>query len=88
MKSISIKFDEKTLRNIDESIEKNNYVSRTDFIREAIRFKISHLKRQSLINQFLSLRGKSNRRTSLKEDKVLKEIASQNLLEELNEKFS
>jgi metal-responsive CopG/Arc/MetJ family transcriptional regulator len=51
MEIISIRFKEDILTRIDEYIKSNNYNSRTEFIREAVREKIAKLSKQNKINE-------------------------------------
>ena len=53
METISIRFQEDIIKNMDKSIAKNNFNSRTEFIREAVRDKLSDLTKEVRIKAFM-----------------------------------
>ena len=56
MEVVSVKFKEDTLKKIDECVKDNNYASRTEFIREAVRDKLGEkLSTEELIKEFMKL---------------------------------
>ena len=80
MEIVSVKFNPEVLAEIDKAIAKNNYNSRTEFIREAVRNQLAGLTREQLIEKFLSMRGKAPRKTTDEEnaktrEEVFKQIA-------------
>ena len=80
MEAISLKLDQTMLQNIDHTLKKNNYSTRTEFIRDAIRIKLGDLKREKLIEEFMKFRGKAKEKTTYEEnrktrDKVFLEMA-------------
>ncbi|MFH1590130.1 MAG: ribbon-helix-helix domain-containing protein [archaeon] len=87
MEVLTIRFNEGVLNNIDSAIKNNNFNSRTELIREAVRDKLEDLNREALINKFFSLRGKSKVKTSFEEDRKIRKQVSQELLKELEERF-
>lgn len=82
MEIISLKLDENMLHNIDNSLSNNNFSTRTEFIRAAIREKLGDLEREDLIKQFLALKGKAKKTTSDKEREKAGELAFEQLLKE------
>lgn len=86
MEIVSVKFQEDILKKIDESIKQNNFNSRTEFIREAVRDKLNEVERNMLVNRFIALRGKGKPKDN-KTDSQIREEASRELLAELKEKF-
>ena len=88
MEAISLKLDENMLHNIDQSLQKNNFSTRTEFIRTAIRDKLEDLCRDDLIKEFMKFRGKSKKKTSDKELKKIRAEVSRELMEELDKRFS
>ncbi len=80
MEAICVKLDDKILKNVDSSIKKFNYSTRTDFIREAIRDKLRKLEKDRAINEFKKFMGiakahvSDNRHEKIKEE-VAKEYA-------------
>ncbi|MBW2965347.1 ribbon-helix-helix domain-containing protein [Candidatus Woesearchaeota archaeon] len=87
MEIVSVKFNEEVLQEIDKKIAKHRFNSRTEFIREAVRDKISELEREELLQRFLSLRGKAKNRTPLDEDQKIKWEVSRELQAELEKRF-
>ena len=88
MEIISLKLDEHMLHNIDGSIRKHNFSTRTEFIRAAIRDKLEELNRDKLINEFLKFRGKAKKKTTYEENRRTREKVSKGLMEELDKRFS
>jgi Arc/MetJ-type ribon-helix-helix transcriptional regulator len=87
MEIVTVRFQEDILKRIDENLSLNNYNSRTEFIREAVREKLSDLDRSELINKFLEFRGKTKKSTSVEENRKTKELVSKELMEELDKRF-
>jgi metal-responsive CopG/Arc/MetJ family transcriptional regulator len=63
MKTISLKMDDGLLESVDCSLKKNRYSTRTEFIRDAIRSKLTQLEKDEAIRKLKefkgSLKGKS-----------------------------
>lgn len=57
MESISLKLEDTFLKEIEESMKKHRYTTKTEFIREAIRDKIITLEKQGYMMHALSLYG-------------------------------
>jgi metal-responsive CopG/Arc/MetJ family transcriptional regulator len=57
MDIISLKLDEKMLKNIDSCLKKNNFSTRTELIRDAIREKLSALEKEEAIRKLIAYRG-------------------------------
>ena len=80
MEAVSLKLDENMLINIDESLKGNNYSTRTEFIRDAIRDKLDDLRREQMAQEFLKFQGRAKKKTTPKQNKktakeVMMEIA-------------
>ena len=67
MEAISLKLDEALLEEMDQNLSKYRYSTRTEFIRDAIRSKLSELEKKELMEAVHHLRGSSKRRTTGKE---------------------
>lgn len=76
------------MKKIDQSIIEHNFNSRTEFIREAVRDKLSNLTREQAIEKFLSLRGKLKGRTKLEDDEKIKWEVSKEFGAELDRRFN
>ncbi len=64
MEVISLKLDENMLNNIDKSLQKHNYSTRTEFVRDAIREKLEKMTRDELIQEFMKTAGKAGKTTT------------------------
>ena len=82
MESISLKLDENMLSNIDGTVKKHNFSTRTEFIRAAIRDKLDELNRDELIAEFLRFKGKAKKSVSDKELKKARQKAFDELVKE------
>jgi len=88
METISVKFQEDIMRKVDDSIAQHNFNSRTEFIREAVRDKLSELSKEDLIQEFIKFRGKAKKKTTYEENMKTKKEASKELMAELEKRFS
>lgn len=88
MEVVTVKFTESVLKEIDTSISEYNFNSRTEFIREAVRDKLSSLEKEELIKVFLKFKGKSRKKTSYEENRKTRELVGKELIRELEEKFN
>ena len=88
METISLRFQKEILKKMDSLIYEYSFNSRTEFIREAVRDKITDLNREELIKEFLKFKGKSKIKTSIEENLKTKEAISKELLVALEKKFS
>jgi metal-responsive CopG/Arc/MetJ family transcriptional regulator len=61
---VSVKFDSGILKKMDKSIKENDFTSRTEFIRDAVRDKLAGLSREEAINEFMKLYGKAKKKVS------------------------
>ena len=83
MQTITIKMEDKLLEEIDQKLADNRYSTRTEFIRDAIREKLSDLEKEELLKTIAKLRGSSKRKTT---DEQLHE-ARERLITEYEKKF-
>jgi metal-responsive CopG/Arc/MetJ family transcriptional regulator len=88
MQVVTVKFQKNILKKIDKSIAINNFNSRTEFIREAVRDKLHELNKEDLMKEFMKYYGKSKVKTTYEENRRTREIVSKELMEELDKKFS
>jgi len=73
MEAISLKLEKEMLRNIDGSLKRHNFGTRTEFIRGAIRDKLEGLSREELIQKFLKTAGKAKKKTTYEENRRTRE---------------
>jgi metal-responsive CopG/Arc/MetJ family transcriptional regulator len=83
MKAISLKLESGILKEIDENLVKHRYSTRTEFIRDAIREKLSDLEKEKLLKVVAKLHGSSKHKTS--DEQVHK--AGEEAFEILEKKF-
>jgi metal-responsive CopG/Arc/MetJ family transcriptional regulator len=67
---ISLKLDEQMLKNIDSVLKKHNFSTRTEFIRDAIRSRLSRLEKDEIIAKLAALRGTFKSKTNLSDEEV------------------
>ena len=87
MEIVSVKFQEDVLKKVDKAIVEHNFNSRTEFIRESVRDKLSGLSREEIIQEFLKFRGKSKVKTTYEENRRTREEVSEELRKELQKRF-
>lgn len=61
---ISLKLEDELLKEIDQKLAYNRYSTRTEFIRDAIREKLSDLEKTEILKQLSNLKGSSKKKTS------------------------
>ena len=88
METVTVKFQENILKKIDKNIVEHNFNSRTEFIREAIRDKLSELNKDDLIKEFLKFRGRAKKRLSDEKFRKNRAKASKEIEKLLDEKFN
>jgi metal-responsive CopG/Arc/MetJ family transcriptional regulator len=87
MESVTVKFQEAVLKKIDESISEHNFNSRTEFIREAVRDKLTDLSKEDLVKEFLKFKGKAKKKTTYEENRETRKAVSKELMSELDKRF-
>lgn len=80
---ITVKLETGFLREIDKTVAVNGYQNRTEFIRDAIREKLSELEQKNILKGIARLKGSSTKKTS---DEQL-HIARERAFKELEKKF-
>lgn len=83
MEAISLKLEGSILTEIDKKLARYRYSTRTEFIRDAIRSKLSDLEKRELLKEIDRLYGASKRRTT---DKQLHK-AGEKAFEDLEKRF-
>lgn len=74
MESITIKVDEQMAKEIEKAM-KPLYSTKTEFIREAIREKITKAEKEELLKQLMMLKGSSKNKTTMAEMRKMREEA-------------
>lgn len=83
METISVKFEDTFLHDIEHVMKRNRYATKAEFIREAIRDKIKQLEREELFMKVKKGYGASNRVTTDEELHIAREKAFEELEKEL-----
>jgi len=83
MEMISLKLEEGLLNEIDHNLNRYRYSTRTEFIRDAIREKLSDLEKDEMLKAITKIRGSSKHKTT---DKQLHE-AGERAFKLLEKKF-
>ena len=84
MQVVSIKMEESLLKEIDGFLKKNRYATRTEFIRDAIRSKLTQKEKDDILKHLRTIIGASGKKTSDKELHAIREKAFENLERELS----
>lgn len=76
MESICLKMEENMLKDMDNALKNNWYSTRTEFIRAAIREKLSEIEREEAIKKLAAMRGslKGKRKTNMTEEQVREKV--------------
>jgi len=87
MQIVTVKFQENVLQVMDSAIERHNFNSRTEFIREAVRDKLAGLTKEELVAEFLKYKGKAKTKLTDEQFKQIRAQAGKDLLFELDNRF-
>ncbi|MBU0627650.1 MAG: ribbon-helix-helix domain-containing protein [Nanoarchaeota archaeon] len=83
MEAVSLKLEDTFLKDIEKSMKRNRYTTKTEFIREAIRDKIRDLEKEEALLRVRKLYGASKRKTTDEELHKSGEKAFEELEKEL-----
>ena len=88
METVTLKMEESLLEEIDSSLAKHRYSTRTEFIRDAIRGKLTALEKEEAIKKLETMRGclKGKARTNLSDEEI-GEIAVRKIAKRLGVKL-
>ena len=84
MKIISLKIEDSILEEIDRVYPKHRYSTRTEFIRDAIRKRLSEAERETILARIDTLRKNNKKKTSEKDLRLAREVLSKEFEEKLN----
>jgi len=84
MENISLKIEPQFIKEIEEVMRRNRYMTKTEFIREAIRDKIKEIEKQETLRNIDKLFGSSKRKTT---DEQL-HAAGEKAFKQLERKFN
>lgn len=83
MEVVSLKIEDEVLQEIDQKLIHHRYSTRTEFIRDAIREKLSDLEKEDILKELVHLKGSSKHKTTNEQLHKAREKA----IEQLEEKF-
>ena len=83
---ITLKLEHKFLRDIDEIVKKENYQSRTEFIRNALRKNLDEAKLKEAMLEIGKLKGAAKKKVTDEEYEAARQSAFEQLDRELREK--
>ncbi len=76
METVSLKMDEGLLHEIDSKLEENRYSTRTEFIRDAIRIRLSNLEKEKVIRKLAAFKGSLKGKAKMSEKEASKKASS------------
>ncbi|MBI4140247.1 hypothetical protein HY485_00250 [Candidatus Woesearchaeota archaeon] len=82
METVCVKFEDGFARDIEQAMKKHRYVTKTEFIREAVRDKLSEFEKEEIIRRVKSVYGASKRKTTDEQLHAAREKAVQELEKE------
>ena len=83
MESVSLKLEDEFLEDIQKTMKKHRYTTKTEFIREAIRDKIVDLEKEEALMRLEKAYGASKRKTTDAQLKKAREEAARDIAKEL-----
>ena len=86
METISLKMEKNLLDDIDRTLKENRYATRTEFIRDAIRHKLSDMEKQEIFRKLDSLKGCLKGKAKMSDEKA-GELAFQEIAKRLGVKL-
>lgn len=86
MEAVTVKFEDTFLESIEKAMEKHNYTTKAEFVREALREKLVNLEKQEYILRALKLYGAGKQKHGAMSDEDIhqaRERAAKELAKEL-----
>ena len=87
MEAICVKLDENFLKNMDKTMKENNYTTRTEFIREALRDKLKELKDDPVIKALRKFQGSAKVHVSDERHEEIREQVGREIAEKFGIKL-
>ena len=88
METVCIKLDEGFAREVEQVMKRHRYATKTEFIREAVRDKISDLDKELALARVRALYGSSPRKTTDAQLHAARELAFEEIAASLESKTS
>lgn len=70
MEALNLKLEKGLLKTIDNSLKRFNYSTRTEFIRDAIRDKLTELQKEEAIKRLAELKGSLKGKARMSEEEA------------------
>jgi len=88
METITLKMEKELVKEIDSKLKENRYSTRTEFIRDAVRHKLSDIEKEIAIKKLEQYKGflKGKARTDISEEEA-GELAFQEIAKKLGVKL-
>ncbi len=87
MEAITIKMKERMLKEIDSKLKNNRYSTRTEFIRDDIRSKLSQIQKEELKEYFRKNLGVLKGKAKMDDEERAGELAVRSIAKKLNVKL-
>lgn len=75
METISLKMEKKLLQDVDSSLKKHRYSTRTEFLRDAVRSKLTQLEKDEAIRKLEAMKGTLKPKTNLSDEEIREIVA-------------
>ena len=82
METISLKMESELLYEMDGTLKSHRYSTRTEFIRDAIRCKLTSLEKEDIIKKLAAMKGSLKGKAKIDNDRKVREMVSKELEEE------
>jgi len=79
METISLKMEGKLLKDIDNALKEHRYSTRTEFVRDAIRSKLTALEKEDAIRKLAALKGSLKGKAKMSDEEA-RDLAAQDAL--------
>lgn len=70
MEAVTLKMEKGLLREIDDTLAEHRYSTRTEFIRDAIRFKLTELEKEEAIKKLTKFKGSFKGKAKMGEEEA------------------
>lgn len=70
METVCLKMEQKLLHEIDSKLKNNRYATRTEFIRDAVRSKLSELEKEEVIRKLAAFKGSLKGKSKMSDEEA------------------
>ena len=86
MEAITLKLDNALLKAVDKNLKKNLYSTRTEFIRDAIRHKLTEQEKQDALRKLVAFKGSLKGKARMSDEEA-RELAARETARKLGIKL-